>query len=75
MRHIPIHGLRQKVSGFHKDITTAPTCDVDGIISDIGKDVDGSTIQKEERAVMMKILNRSKLIKTARKGRMPEKLD
>ncbi len=38
-------------------------------------DIDGSKATDEEIAVMMKFLNRSKRIKAARKGRMPEKLD
>ena len=38
-------------------------------------DIDGSKATEEELKAIMKFLNRSKLIKAARKGRMPEKLE
>ena len=38
-------------------------------------EIDGSKATEEEIAVMMKFLNRSKRIKAARKGSMPEKLE
>ena len=38
-------------------------------------DINGSKATDEEIAIMMKFLNRSKRIKAARKGRMPEKLE
>ena len=84
----------------HKDVTTAPMLDFDGILSGFGMDIDdmidtvqnpnaedifasicknydidGSKATEEELKVIMKFLNRSKRIKAARKGRMPEKLE
>ena len=68
-----IHGFGMSVDDMI-DIVQNPNAE--DMFASICKnyDIDGRTIPEEERAVMMKILNRSKRIKAARKGRMPEKL-